>query len=145
MPGIDGIELVRRLAADKLPLSVIIITGHGDITLAVGAMKAGAVDFLEKPFKEDILLEAVEKALNAETRVRHDEAGRDQYQAAFANLSKREREVLEQVVTGKTSKAIANDLGISPRTVEVYRAGMMMKTGAKSLSDLVRIALLAGL
>lgn len=145
MPGIDGIELVRRLAQDRLPLSVIVITGHGDVALAVEAMKAGAVDFLEKPFKEDILLAAVQRALNAEARVNHDEAGRERYQAAFANLSRREREVLEQVVSGKTSKVIAYDLGISPRTVEVYRAGMMMKTGAKSLSELVRMALMAGL
>ena len=145
MPGIDGIELVRRLAAERLPLSVIVITGHGDIALAVEAMKAGAVDFLEKPFKEDVLLAAVQKALNSETRDQQDESDRQRYRAAFAGLSKREREVLEQVVTGKTSKIIAYDLGISPRTVEVYRAGMMMKTGAKSLSELVRMALLAGL
>ncbi|HEX5263221.1 MAG TPA: response regulator FixJ [Phenylobacterium sp.] len=145
MPGMDGIELVRRISAERLPLSVIVITGHGDIALAVEAMKAGAVDFLEKPFKEDVLLAAVEKALNAEARAGQEEAGRQRYQAVFANLSRREREVLELVVTGKTSKVIAYDLGISPRTVEVYRAGMMMKTGAKSLSELVRMALMAGL
>ena len=145
MPGLDGIELVRRVVSDRLPLQVIVITGHGDIALAVEAMKAGAVDFLEKPFKEDILLAAVEKALDTEVRANADEAGRQRYQAAFANLSRREREVLEQVVAGKTSKVIAYDLGISPRTVEVYRAGMMMKTGAKSLSELVRMALMAGL
>jgi two-component system, LuxR family, response regulator FixJ len=145
MPGMDGVELVRRLAADRLPLAPIVITGHGDIALAVEAMKAGAVDFIEKPFKEEVLLAAVNKALNTEDRARQDEQSRRTYQSAFANLSKREREVLEQVVVGKTSKVIAYDLGISPRTVEVYRAGMMMKTGAKSLSELVRMALLAGL
>jgi two-component system response regulator FixJ len=145
MPGIDGIELVRRLGEARLPLSTIVITGHGDIALAVEAMKAGAIDFIEKPFKEDLLLAAVQKALNADDRAARDDGDRQRYQAAFAGLSRREREVLEQVVVGKTSKVIAYDLGISPRTVEVYRAGMMMKTGAKSLSELVRMALLAGL
>ncbi|HZZ33791.1 MAG TPA: response regulator FixJ [Phenylobacterium sp.] len=145
MPGMDGVELVRRLAQDRLPLTCIVITGHGDIALAVEAMKAGAVDFIEKPFKADVLLGAVSKALNSDERMLHDEQSRASYQSAFAGLSRREREVLEQVVVGKTSKVIAYDLGISPRTVEVYRAGMMMKTGAKSLSELVRMALLAGL
>ena len=145
MPGIDGIELVRRVSDARLPLSIIVITGHGDIALAVEAMKAGAVDFIEKPFKDEMLLAAVQKALNADGRAARDDGDRQRYQAAFAGLSKREREVLEQVVVGKTSKVIAYDLGISPRTVEVYRAGMMMKTGAKSLSELVRMALLAGL
>ena len=145
MPGIDGIELVRRLSEARLPLATIVITGHGDIALAVEAMKAGAIDFIEKPFKEEVLLAAVQKALNAEARAAQDDGDKQRYQAAFAGLSRREREVLEQVVVGKTSKVIAYDLGISPRTVEVYRAGMMMKTGAKSLSELVRMALLGGL
>ncbi|THD56394.1 response regulator FixJ [Phenylobacterium sp.] len=145
MPGLDGVELVRRLSQERLPLTCVVITGHGDISLAVEAMKAGAVDFIEKPFKDEVLLAAVNKALNSDDRVRQDEQSRLTYQSAFAGLSKREREVLEQVVVGKTSKIIAYDLGISPRTVEVYRAGMMMKTGAKSLSELVRMALLAGL
>lgn len=145
MPQMDGLELQVEIARRNLAISVIIITGHGDVPLAVRAMKAGAVDFIEKPFKEEVLLAAVNKALNTEDRARHDEQSRRTYQSAFANLSKREREVLEQVVVGKTSKVIAYDLGISPRTVEVYRAGMMMKTGAKSLSELVRMALLAGL
>jgi two-component system response regulator FixJ len=145
MPGIDGIELVRRVAEAKLPLTTIVITGHGDIALAVEAMKGGAVDFLEKPFKDEVLLTAVQRALDADSRASQQDEDKQRYQAAFAALSKREREVLEQVVIGKTSKVIAYDLGISPRTVEVYRAGMMMKTGAKSLSELVRMALRAGL
>jgi two-component system response regulator FixJ len=145
MPGIDGIELVRRVAEAKLPLSTIVITGHGDIALAVEAMKGGAVDFLEKPFKDEVLLAAVQRALDADSRATQQDEDKQRYQAAFAALSRREREVLEQVVVGKTSKVIAYDLGISPRTVEVYRAGMMMKTGAKSLSELVRMALRAGL
>ncbi len=145
MSGMDGIELVRRLGEMRLPFATIMITGHGDIALAVDAMKAGAIDFIEKPFNDAVLLAAVQKALNAEGRAARDDGDKQRYQAAFAGLSRREREVLEQVVVGKTSKVIAYDLGISPRTVEVYRAGMMMKTGAKSLSELVRMALLAGL
>ncbi|HZZ69066.1 MAG TPA: response regulator FixJ [Phenylobacterium sp.] len=145
MPGIDGLELVRRVAEAQLPLTTIVITGHGDIALAVEAMKGGAVDFLEKPFKDEVLLAAVQRALDADSRASQQDEDKQRYQAAFAALSRREREVLEQVVVGKTSKVIAYDLGISPRTVEVYRAGMMMKTGAKSLSELVRMALRAGL
>jgi two-component system response regulator FixJ len=145
MPGVDGIELVRRLGEEKLPLATIVMTGHGDIALAVEAMKAGAVDFIEKPFKDEVMLGAVQKALIAEGGAAQDDGAKQAYQQAFATLSRREREVLEQVVSGKTSKVIAYDLGISPRTVEVYRAGMMMKTGAKSLSELVRMALLAGI
>ncbi|THD62174.1 response regulator FixJ [Phenylobacterium sp.] len=145
MPGVDGIELVRRLGEEKLPLSTIVMTGHGDIALAVEAMKAGAVDFIEKPFKDEVMLGAVQKALVVDGRTAQDDSAKQAYQQAFVTLSRREREVLEQVVAGKTSKVIAYDLGISPRTVEVYRAGMMMKTGAKSLSELVRMALLAGI
>ena len=143
MPGLDGIELVRRLAAAKLPLAAIVVTGHGDIAMAVEAMKAGAVDFLEKPFRDEVLLRAVERALGGPALP--DAADRQRDRAALQGLSPRERQVLEGVVSGKTSKAIARDLDISPRTVEVHRAGMMMKSGAKSLSDLVRMALLAGL
>ena len=145
MSGIDGIELVRRVSEMRLPLAAVVVTGHGDIAQAVEAMKAGAIDVIEKPFREERLLAAVRKALNPDDRAARDDGDRQRYQAAFAGLSPREREVLEQVVGGKTSKVIACDLGISPRTVEVYRAGMMMKTGAKSLSELVRMALLAGL
>ena len=145
MPGVDGIELVRRLGEEKLPLATIVMTGHGDIALAVEAMKAGAVDFIEKPFKDEVMLGAVQKALVADGGAAQDDGAKQAYQQAFATLSRREREVLELVVVGKTSKVIAYDLGISPRTVEVYRAGMMMKTGAKSLSELVRMALLAGI
>jgi two-component system response regulator FixJ len=145
MPGMDGIELVRRLGDLKLPHPVIVMTGHGDVALAVEAMKAGAFDFIEKPFSDEVLLAAVRAALAADERAAQDDEAKRRYLDAFASLSPREREVLQHVVAGKTSKVIAFDLGISPRTVEVYRAGMMMKTGARSLSELVRMALLAGI
>lgn len=145
MPGMDGIELVRRLGDLRLQHPVIVMTGHGDVALAVEAMKAGAFDFIEKPFTDEVLLGAVQGALDADDRASQDQEARRRYLEAFASLSPREREVLQHVVAGKTSKVIAYDLGISPRTVEVYRAGMMMKTGARSLSELVRMALLAGI
>jgi len=144
MPGMDGIELVRRLGDMKLQHPVIVMTGHGDVALAVEAMKAGAFDFIEKPFSEDVLLAAVRAALDADDRAAQDDQAKRRYLEAFATLSPREREVLQHVVAGKTSKLIAYDLGISHRTVEVYRAGMMMKSGARSLSELVRMALQAG-
>ena len=145
MPGMDGIELVRRLGEMNLAHPVIVMTGHGDVALAVEAMKAGAFDFIEKPFSDEVLLAAVRAALDADARSAQDDQAKRRHLEAFASLSPREREVLQHVVAGKTSKVIAYDLGISPRTVEVYRAGMMMKTGANNLSDLVRMALLAGI
>jgi two-component system response regulator FixJ len=145
MPEIDGLELVRRLKAQGLPHPVIVITGHGDIPLAVEAMKAGALDFLEKPFEDDVLLGSIRAALDADEHAAKAEAAKRTFEGLLASLSPREQEVLHGVVAGKLSKTIAHELGISPRTVEIYRANMMMKTQAKSLSELVRMALLAGL
>jgi two-component system response regulator FixJ len=145
MPGMDGLEMVRRLKEKDVPHPVIVITGHGDIPLAVEAMKAGAIDFIEKPFRDEVLLAAVRTALNVEEKASANDAARRRYQDVFANLSPREQEVLRSVVEGKTNKVIAYDFGISPRTVEVHRANMMMKSGARSLSELVRMALLAGI
>ncbi|MBU1376136.1 MAG: response regulator [Alphaproteobacteria bacterium] len=145
MPDMDGLELVRQLKAANLPMAAIVITGHGDIPLAVEAMKVGAVDFIEKPFRDDVLLGAVDKALSRGAPGPRAEAdvGDEGMRALFAALSPREREVLGSVVLGKTNKMIARDFAISPRTVEVHRASVMMKTGARTLSELVRMALLA--
>lgn len=144
MPDMDGLELQRRLRANKIELPVIVITGHGDVALAVEAMKAGAVDFIEKPFDDEILLAAIRSAL-----ARHD--GRQQRESRIVEvrgrlklLSDREREVLDGLVAGKPNKVIAYDLGISARTVEVYRANVMTKMQADSLPELVRMVLLDG-
>lgn len=141
MPDMTGIELLAEIKAKAPYLPAIVITGHGDIPLAVEAMKAGAVDFIEKPFEDEVLLKAVEAALK-----KIDGDGDAQIQEVFsrlASLSERERQVLEGLVAGQANKVIAAARGISPRTVEVYRANVMTKMQAKSLSELVRMAVLA--
>lgn len=143
MPEMNGLELVRRLTAEGVTLPVIVLTGHGDVPLAVEAMKAGVKDFLEKPFDDEVLLAAVAAALDSGQEARREEAERHRFETMLAALSPREKDVLHGVVAGKANKVIAHELGISPRTVEVYRANVMTKTGAASLSDLVRMALLA--
>ena len=124
---------------------MIVITGHGDVPLAVEAMKFGAADFLEKPFDDDILLAAVRAALNRQDSEGKRQAERTAIDDRLAALSNREREVLEGLVAGRANKQIAFDLGISPRTVEIYRANLMTKMQAASLSELVRMALTAGI
>ncbi len=143
MPEMSGLDLVRRLNAEGVGLPVIVLTGHGDVPLAVEAMKAGVKDFLEKPFDDEVLLSAVAAALDSGKEAQREEAERRQFETMLASLSPREKDVLHGVVAGKPNKVIALELGISPRTVEVYRANVMTKTGAGSLSDLVRMALLA--
>jgi two-component system, LuxR family, response regulator FixJ len=145
MPGMNGIELVRELKRKGTSCPVVLITGHGDVALAVEAMKAGAVDFLEKPFDDEALLGAIRTALDAHCLAPGDSAAKMQAEARLADLSPRERDVLQGLVAGKINKVIAHDLNISPRTVEVYRANLMAKTGARSMSELMRIALAAGL
>lgn len=144
MPNISGIDLLRRLREFKRGIPVIVITGHGDVALAVEAMKIGAADFLEKPFDDKALLASVRSAINSHGREqqRHNERG--EVEGRLATLSKRERDVLDGLVAGLANKQIAFELGISPRTIEIYRANLMTKMQAASLSDLVRMALIAG-
>jgi len=144
MPELDGVELVRRLEAAHSPHQVIVMTGHADVQLAVEAMKAGALDFLEKPFKDEALLRAVDTALEASERALKVRASQARFAELLSSLTPREHQVLDGVVGGKMNKVIAYELGISERTVEVYRANIMQKSGAGSLSELVRMAMLSG-
>lgn len=145
MPGMTGLELVRRLREDGVDWPVVVMTGHGDVPLAVEAMKAGVVDFIEKPFSDDVLLAAVRVGLERLEAKAGEGHARAEAEARLAALSPREREVLAGVVAGKQNKVIAYELEISPRTVEIYRANLMTKTGARNISELMRIALAAGL
>ena len=142
MPGMSGIDLVRHLTEMGLLVPVIVITGHASVPLAVEAMKAGAFDFVEKPFKSETIIEAVGQALEQKASQTASEGERVAIAERVASLSTREHQVLDGVVAGHPNKVIAHQLGISPRTVEVYRSHVMTKMQAKSLSDLVRMSLL---
>jgi two-component system, LuxR family, response regulator FixJ len=144
MPGIDGIELLKRLKASHSTLPVVIMTGHGDVPLAVEAMKLGAVDFLEKPFEDDRLIGMIDAALRRAECSAQSEAVTADIAARIATLSPRERQVMDGLIAGLSNKMIARDYDISPRTIEVYRANVMTKMQAGSLSELVRLALRAG-
>ena len=144
MPGMSGIDLLRHLRERRVAMPVIVITGHGDVPLAVEAMKEGAVDFLEKPFDDEVLFAAIRSALKKQGGDREEQAMQAAVNARLDLLSARERQVLEGLVAGQPNKIIAFNLGISPRTVEIYRAHVMTKMEAASLSDLVRMALVAG-
>jgi len=143
MPDMSGIELLRRLKELKIGVPVIVITGHGDIALAVEAMKIGAADFFEKPFDDDLLVASVRAALRQQEDQTKHGAERAEIEHRISTLSPREKDVLTGLIEGRANKQIAFDLGISPRTVEIYRANLMNKMQANSLSDLVRMALLA--
>jgi two-component system, LuxR family, response regulator FixJ len=145
MPGMSGIDLLKRLREMKIEVPVIVITGHGDVPLAVEAMKVGAIDFLEKPFDDEVLLASVKTAIERQGGEIKRNAERAEIVSRLAALSNRERDVLGGLVAGRANKQIAFDLGISPRTVEIYRANLMNKMQAGGLSDLVRMALIAGI
>ena len=145
MPEMSGVELIGRLKALEVADPVIVITGHADVPLAIQAMKAGVADFIEKPFSDDSILGAVRLELARRTDVNQAKAERDRFIAMLETLSPREREVLDGLVEGRANKVIAFDLGISARTVEVYRANAMTKMKAGSLSELVRMVTIAKL
>ncbi|MEO8319205.1 MAG: response regulator FixJ [Bradyrhizobium sp.] len=145
MPGIDGMELLRQLNSGARKLPVIVMTGHGDVPLAVEAMKLGALDFLEKPFEDDRLIGMIETALAQNETGSKSNALTADMAARVASLTQRERQVMQGLITGQSNKTIARDYDISPRTVEVYRANVMTKMQANSLSELVRFAIRAGI
>lgn len=142
MPGMSGLDLQRALGARGLPQPLILMTGHGDIAMAVQAIKDGAFDFLEKPFDDTRLVESIHRATEASDRHRSRRAAQAEMSARIAELTERQRQVMELVVQGLSSKEIAQSLGISPRTVENYRAWVMEKMGATNLADLVRKVML---
>lgn len=141
MPGLDGLTVQERLSRDRADLPVLLMTGEGDIPLAVKALKAGAHDFLEKPFEPEMLLASVRTAMHDQ----RDKAGEAEHAATLVEqLTPREREVLERLAAGEPNKAIARHLGISPRTVEIHRARIMGKLAARGLADAIRLAVAAG-
>ncbi len=145
MPEMDGLELQQRLTEQAFNFPLIVITGHGDVPLAVRAMKVGAVDFIEKPFAAEAILASIEAALARLAQSGEDDSLTAAATARLALLSPREREVLQGLLAGLPNKSIAYDLAISPRTVEIHRARVMDKMGARSLSELIRMSLAAGL
>ena len=143
MPGMDGLEVQQALKEKGVALPVIIMTGHGDVSLAVKAMKAGAIDFIEKPFEKTVLIAAIEQGIE---RLERSEISRERATDAAVRLqalTPREREVLDGLAQGLPNKSIGYDLGISPRTVEIHRANLMTKLGVRSLSEALRIAFAA--
>ena len=145
MPGIDGLEVQRELREQGINMPVIVLTGHGDVHVAVTAMKAGAVDFIEKPFEKAHLLEAIDRAFERLERAGDAEVSGQEAVVRIAALTPREQDVLRGLVRGHPNKTIAYDLGISPRTVEVHRANCMTKLEVRSLSEALRLAFAAGL
>tara|TARA_R110002124_G_scaffold114535_54_gene269777 strand:- start:1645 stop:2286 length:642 start_codon:yes stop_codon:yes gene_type:complete len=141
MPDINGVELLKRLREANAELPAIVITGHGDVQMAVEAMKNGALDFIEKPFADDVLIASIRHAVHAVQSRLNQDAEAEATRQRLSTLSDREKQVLKGVVSGEPNKTIAFDLGISPRTVEIYRAGLMAKMQARSLPELVRMIL----
>lgn len=141
MPDVDGVELLRRLNDAGALLPAIVVTGHGDVQMAVEAMKNGAMDFIEKPFSDDVLISSIRRAVERASAQIDAAQAEDRTRERLASLSEREMQVLRGVVQGRPNKTIAADLGISPRTVEVYRAGLMSKMQADNLAELVRMVM----
>lgn len=139
MPGMSGLELQERLIELQAPVPIVFITGHGDIPMAVEAMKRGALDFIRKPFRDQELLDRIQEALSVDEAQRAEQAGLEEVRARVATLTPREREVFQRVADGQANKVVAIDLGISERTVEIHRSQVMQKTGARTLADLVRM------
>ncbi|WP_315707023.1 MULTISPECIES: response regulator FixJ [unclassified Bradyrhizobium] len=144
MPGIDGIELLKRMKVEHSSFPIVVMTGHGDVPLAVEAMKLGALDFLEKPFEDERLVAMIESAIRRAEPAAKNEAAAQDILVRIATLSPRERQVMDGLMAGMSNKLIAREYDISPRTIEVYRANVMTKMGANSLSELVRLAMRAG-
>jgi FixJ family two-component response regulator len=140
LPGLSGLDFQRELSRSQRPLPVVFITGHGDIPMSVQAMKAGAVEFLTKPFRDQDLLDAIQLGLERARALRRDAASLSKLRQLFDDLTQREREIMALVVTGRPNKQIAADLEVSEITVKVHRGQVMRKMGAKSLPDLVRMA-----
>lgn len=140
LPRMSGIELQRELALRGISIPIIFITGHGDIPMSVEAMKAGAMEFLVKPFRGQVLLDAIHKAIERDRSGREEQARVAELRERFASLTPREREVMNGVIAGKLNKEIAAELGAAERTIKVHRANVMRKVGAESLADLVRMS-----
>jgi two-component system, LuxR family, response regulator FixJ len=144
MPGMSGLDLQAELVQRGAELPTIVVTGHAEVAMAVRAVKAGAIDFIEKPFSDQLLLDRVRQALEIDRQSREVRARREEARRRLASLSAREREVLELVAAGKANKEVAAALGLSPKTVEVHRAHVMSKMAVDSLAELIRVAILAG-
>ena len=145
MPGMSGLELQEHFIKHQIKIPIIIITGHGDVPMAVRAMKSGAVDFIEKPFNDELLLESIRNALSMDVEQRAAQAERAEIATRLANLTPREHEVMEMVTAGKANKEIAQTLGVSAKTVEAHRSRVMEKMEANSLADLVKMAVAANI
>lgn len=143
MPGMSGLDLQEQFIRQNIKIPIIIITGHGDVPMAVRAMKAGSVDFIEKPFNDEFLLDSIRRALALDVQQRTFQAQRAEIAARLAHLTPREHEVMEMVTNGKSNKEIANQLGVSTKTVEAHRARVMEKMEASSLAELVRMVMAA--
>jgi FixJ family two-component response regulator len=145
MPGMSGVDLQEQLVSRSWRIPIIIITGHADLTMAVRTLKNGALDFIEKPFSDQVLLSGIQQAIELDLGIRDEQAGQAEIAARVSSLTPREREIMNKVIVGKPNKVIADELGLSQKTVEVHRANVMKKMRAESLADLVRMTLLQSL